>query len=275
VVNKLIDYAKSKGTQTQYKRALAVQLPTSPIYSYLEGRVPHPSHTYTRLAEITEEEEKERINKEIGERRTRLGARKDQVTWEVKREVYGGSDLENLYQKVIDWTNDDEIRRQYEEKLLRRAYDTLINLNTEEKSAKREQVATLARGMVLIKHPHALAWDIHLEWADVENIGDMDVGVLREYVEFFPEKGVAKVLKGYLSSEISPFPAPPPPPPPADDVSDDDFGGGVSLNPTAWSLEDRLVLMTDGLGDAKMSTLAHRLMAEYYTHLEETESAVD
>src|ERR1700761_7970458 len=93
IVNKLMDYAKLKGTQAQYKRALAVQLPSSSLYSYLEGRVPHPSHTYTRLAEITEEEEKERMNKEIGERRTRLGARKDQVTYEVKREIYGRSDL--------------------------------------------------------------------------------------------------------------------------------------------------------------------------------------
>jgi superkiller protein 3 len=274
IIDKLVSFTKANGTQTQYKRVLTAQLPTSSIYSFLEGRLPHPSHTYTRLAEMTEAEEKERINKEIGERRTRLGARKDQVTSDVKREVYGKSDLEGLYQNVIDWTTDHEVRRDYEERLLVRAYDTLINLPTDEKSGKREQVAKLARGFVLIKHPYALSWDIHLEWADVESIGHLDVGVLREYVEFFPDKGVSKVLMGYLSSGLSPFPAPPPSPV-QDDISDDDVGGGVSLNPTSWSAEDRLVLMTDGLADAKLSVLAHRLMAEYYFHLEEFESVVE
>ncbi|KAF2427689.1 putative antiviral protein [Tothia fuscella] len=275
VVDKLMAYVKANGTQTQYKRALAVHLPTSSIYPFLEGRLQHPSLTYTRLAEITEAEEKERVNTLIAERRTRLGARKEQVTADVKREVYGKSDLEGLYQNVIDWTSDHEVRRDYEERLLKRAYDTLVVVPTEEKKEKREQVAKLARGFVLIKHPYPLAWDIHLEWSDVESIGELDVGVLREYVEFFPDKGVAKVLKGYLSSDISPFPKPPPPPPPADDISDDDVGGGVSLSPTTWSAEDRLILMTDGLADAKSSVLAHRLLSEYYFHLEEFESVVE
>jgi superkiller protein 3 len=277
VVDKLVDFARAKGTRAQYKRALTVQQPTSSIYSFLEGRLPHPSAIYTRIAEITEEEERERINKEIGERRTRLGARKEQVTNDVKSEVYGSSDLEGIYQSIIDWTNDDEVRRNYEEKLLNRAYDTLLVLSREEKNSKRPQVYKLAKDMVLIKHPYHLAWEIELEWADVAYIGDMDVGVLREYIEFFPEKALSRVLQGYLSSDISPFPPPPAPPilDSSDAISDDDVEGGVSLNPTSLNAEDRLVLMTDGLVDAKFSTLAHRLMAEYFVHLEEYESTVE
>jgi superkiller protein 3 len=280
VVDKLVDFARAKGTRAQYKRALTVQLPTSSIYNFLEGRLPHPSAIYTRVADITEEEEKERINKEIGERRTRLGARKEQVTNEVKNEVYGSSELESLYQNIIDWTSDDEVRRNYEEKLLHRAYDTLLVVSREEKNTKRPQVYKLARGMVLIKHPYHLAWEIELEWTDVENIGDMDVSILREYIEFFPEKALTRVLQGYLSSDISPFPTPSAPTPPIpenhDAISDDDdVEGGVSLNPMSYNAEDRLVLMTDGLADAKNSTLAHRLMAEYFVHLEEFESTVE
>ncbi|RDI78521.1 hypothetical protein Vi05172_g11399 [Venturia inaequalis] len=273
VIEKALKHAKEKGTKSNYKRALKLQLPTSSIYTFLEGRIPHPSHTYLRLVETTEVEEKERINKEIGERRTRLGARKEQVTNEVKREVYGQSDLEELYQGLIDWTNDDETRRTYEEKLLQRAYDTLLVLLSGQKDAKREQVAKLAYGMVVIKHPYTLAWDIFLEWNDVEDIGKFDVGILREYIEFFPERGLSKVLKGYLGSELSPFPAATPMEIPDDAASDDEVGGGVSLIPVA--VEDRLVLMGDGLAEAKQSQLAHRLMAEYYAHLEEYETVVE
>lgn len=204
-VNKLIDFTKANGTKAQYKRALEVQLPTSSVYSCLEGRVPHPSHTYTRLAEITEAEEKERINREIGERRTRLGARLGQVTTEVKREVYNNSPLERLYQNIIDWTNDDEVRRQYEEKLLQRAYDTLIVLQPERKAAKREQVVKFAHGMVIIKHPFELAWELELEWTDVENLQELDLNVLWEFTGFFPDKGLSKVMTGYMNSDVSPF----------------------------------------------------------------------
>lgn len=163
-IDKLIDFTRKFGTKAQYACALAVQLPTSPIYEFLEGRLPHPSLTYTRIAEIAEAAETERINKEIGERKTRLGARIVEVTMEVKREVYERSELEDLYQHIIDWTNEDELRRAYEEKLLQHAYDTLVVLPREKKADKREQVMKLAHGMVIIKHPFLLAWQIELEW---------------------------------------------------------------------------------------------------------------
>jgi superkiller protein 3 len=165
-INKLVDFTRQNGTQAQYAKALATQLPTSPVYSFLEGRLPHPSLTYTRLAEITESSEMELINRLIGERKTRLGARITDVTAETKREVYQKSELESIYQNIIDWTNEDETRRMYEEKLLQRAYDMLVVLPMENKKDKREQVMKLAHGMVIIKHPFLLAWQIEFEWKD-------------------------------------------------------------------------------------------------------------
>lgn len=163
-IDKLVDFARKHGTKSQYARALGTQLPSSPVYSFLEGRLPNPSLTYTRIAEIYETEEKQRINKEIGERKTRLGATLSNVTSEVKREVYGKSELERIYESIIDWTNDDEQRREYEEKLLQRAYDTLLVLPAGKKADKREKVMKLAHDMVIIRHPFLLAWKIELEW---------------------------------------------------------------------------------------------------------------
>ena len=265
-IEKLVSFAKANGTTAQFKRALQVQLPTSPIYEYLEGRVPSPSHTFMRLAELTETEEKQRINKEIGERRTRLGARIGQVTTQVKNEVYSRSDLESLYKGVIDWSQDDELRREFEEKLLQRAYDTLTVMPDEYKDGKRQQVVEISRGMVIIKHPSRLAWDIHLEWQDLSNIQDLDVNILYEYVGFFSDSGLSKVLRAFLKSEISPFPQPEKVKP-ADGEEEEDE---ETLSP-----EDRLILMGEGLGDGKGSALAHRLVGEYYLHLEEFESAIE
>ncbi|OWP05159.1 hypothetical protein B2J93_3290 [Marssonina coronariae] len=280
VVDSFLQFAKHQGTRLQYRKAQELVLPTSPIYGYLEGRIPHPAHTYQIIAQITEFEEKERINKEIGERRTRLGAKIGQVTIEVKREVLKDSDLEDIYSQIIEWSNDDEIRRQYEEKLVQRCVDALTVLPPgPEKIVKRKKAMKLATDMVIIKHGFKLAWDIAIEWQDVENIGDLDVTVLREYCEMFPTAGLALVLRGFLSSEISPFPLPPPPTLKggdngSDDSDDDDDGGGVSLD-GPLSGEDRLLFMTDGMSDSGKSILAHRLVGEYYQYLEEHESLAE
>lgn len=163
-IDKLVDLARKHGTPQEYARALKTQLPDSPVYSYLEGRLPNPSHTFLRIAEIYEKSESSTITKLISERKTRLGATVESTTTQVKQEVYGASELEDIYEKIIDWTNDDELRRQYEEKLLQRCYDHLLVLPSGKKDEIREKVMKLARDMVVIRHPYLLAWKIELEW---------------------------------------------------------------------------------------------------------------
>lgn len=122
--------------------------------------------------------------------------------------------------------------------------------------------------MVIIKHPFAVAWRIELEWRDVEAFQEYDANVVREFVEFFPDDSLARVLKGYLTSEIAPFPLRLPQE--LEEGEEEKKEEEAPLSP-----EDRLLLMTEGLDDAKQSPLAHRLMGEYYLHLEESESAVE
>ena len=266
VVDKFTSLIKKHGNRTQCMRALEILLPTSCLYDYLEGRIPHPSFTYIKLAEMIEAEEKEKINREIGERRTRLGAKIGQVTTDVKREVLEISNLEDIYRNIIDWTQDDEIRRQYEEKLLQRAYDALVVLPTSKKEEKRQQVETLAQGLVILKHPFELAWRIIVEWKDGERLDEWDAGILREYIEFFSENGLSKVLKAYMESELAPFPR--------QQNGKRREEDGVDVEPLLTA-EDRLLMMIDGIQVKPPSALAHRLMGDYYLYLEEYESAVN
>ncbi|KAH7094859.1 hypothetical protein FB567DRAFT_15136 [Paraphoma chrysanthemicola] len=163
-IDKLVDHARRHGTRTQYAQALATQLPSSPVYSYLGARLPDPSLTYTRIAEIHETQEAQTIKRLIEERRLRLGATLDTTTSSVKNEVYAQSPLEGIYEEIINWTNDDELRRTYEEKLLERVYDTMLVLPSGEKAEKRDKVMKLAHDMVIIRHSFRLAWQIELEW---------------------------------------------------------------------------------------------------------------
>ncbi|KAK4690960.1 superkiller protein 3, partial [Lecanoromycetidae sp. Uapishka_2] len=264
VISKYVADAKKYGSRAQLKRSLDVYLPGRPLHDFLEGSIPQPASTYAKIADIVEAEEKEKINTEIGQRRTRLGAKIDQVTADVKREVLEASQLEELYGAIIDWTHDDEIRRQYEEKLLQRAYDTLAILSSPKKATKREQVKTLAEGLVILKHPFLLAWQIKLEWSDVEEIVELDAGLLKEYIEFFQDDGLSKVLRGYLQSDISPF---------SKLVTSDEGESKDNEVIESMSAEDRLILMTEGIEESTSSILAHRLMGQLYLNLDENESA--
>ena len=265
MIDKHVGFAKQHGSRTQYQKALELMLPDSDLYDYLEGRIPHPTNTYTKVIEIIETEEKQRINKLIGERRTRIGSRIGQVTDEVKREVFKDSKLESLYQAVIDWSNDDDLRRMYEERLLQHAYDTLAVLLPSDKPAKRAQVQKLSDGMIILRHPFALAWKIALEWQDAEQIVELEVGQLREYIELFPEDGLTKILQGFLESEASPFPIP------EKQQTEDTEEDPEEL----LSAEDRLISMTEGLEQSSRAFLSQRIMAAYFLHLQEYANAVD
>ncbi|KAJ5623263.1 hypothetical protein N7490_011868 [Penicillium lividum] len=268
LVNKYHKVASKSGSKAQLKKALELQLPTSKLYSFLEGRLPHPSHTYLRLIEIAEPEENEYINREIGERRTRLGARIETVTMEVKREAFKRSSLAQLYEGMIQWSNDDAVRRKYEEKLLQRAYEELEVAPMKSKRSKRNEILRAAQDMVIIKHPFELAWKIVLEWKDIESYSEWDVGVVREFIEFFPVTGLSKVLKGFLASELSPFPQ--------EEKSEQDKEADDSETPEESDMPaDRLILMAEGLDLARDSIIAHRIMADLYLSMEEHASTVE
>lgn len=282
VVDKLVSFAKEHGSRQQYKEALGAYLPTSPIYDFLEGRIQHPSVTYLRLAEITESDEKERISKEVGERRTRLGAKVNQVVSEVTREVLANSKLESLYGKVINWTRDDDERRLYEEKLLTHAYNHLLALPASDKEQKRKQVTDLAHGMIIIKHALPLAWHIELEWHDAEDVAGLDRDVLLQYVSLFPSTGLAQVIQGFLGLKMH-----------SENSESADRNGNDAAEAVALNNEERLLFLDvislslnprpqshadfvqDGLSDASESALAHRFVAQYYLDDEEYEGCVE
>ncbi|PHH59364.1 hypothetical protein CDD81_3345 [Ophiocordyceps australis] len=278
-VDRYVDFARAHGDSLQYADALWIRLPESPLYPILEGRFPSPAKTYETIAHIIEDYDKKRINTLIGERRTRLAAVLSDVTTQVKREVYGQSKLEHIYRQLIDWTNNDEVRRCFEEKLLRYCYDRLLVCPPEAKAEQQAIVLKLAQDMVIIEHPFKLAWEIAINWQDNKEIKDWDVQMLRTYCSFFPESDMYKVITAYLTSNLSPFP-------PAvetekkvpetswSDESEDDDDGGVPTSFLPLSDEDRLMMFTEGMAGAE-STLSYRLVGHFFLQLSEYETTVE
>ena len=286
VVDKFIDFARVRGNALQYADALWIQLPESPLFSILEGRFPHPVKTYETVAHILEDFEKKRLNTLVGERRTRLGAKLGDIKDEVKREIYAQSKLEHIYRQLINWTADDDTRRDFEERLVQYCHDRLLVTPPGPiKDEERSKVYGLASDMVVIRHPFKLAWDIAIEWQDNKDIVDWDVNHLRDYCSFFPESDLYKVVTAFLTSNFSPFPAAkdeegaraPKTPAAAtndsDESEDDDEEGGVPTSFVPLTEEDRLLMMTEGI--ATESIFAYRLVGSYFLQTGEYESTVE
>ncbi|GAB0134629.1 hypothetical protein EsDP_00002993 [Epichloe bromicola] len=283
VVTTFVDYVRMNGDRLQYADALGVQLPESPLYPILEGRFPHPAKTYESIAHILEEFEKKRINLLIGERRTRLGVTLSDVKVEVKREVYAQSKLEHIYRQLINWTNDDEVRRDVEEKILTYCHDRLLVTPAgPAKAEEQAKVLGLANDMVIIKHPYKLAWDIAIDWQDHKDISDWDVNMLRDYCHFFPDSDMYRVVTGFLTSNVSPFPVPKEPETKTDATynqsddseDDDDDDGGVPTSFVPMTDEDRLMMISEGITGSE-SAFAYRLAGTYFLQTGELESAVE
>ncbi|KAK5061179.1 hypothetical protein LTR84_007721 [Exophiala bonariae] len=267
VIDKYELFAKKYGSPSQYRKALELILPTSNLYPILEGRVLQPSLAYQRILESAQAEEKEWINSQIGERRTRIGSKIDQVTRQVKYEAISKFQIEQKYAAVIDWTRDDDARHDIEQKLFQRMYDNLLVLPSGAKTEQRDKVLNMANGMVIIKQPYPLAWKIALEWVDAEEIDHWDVNIFRDYIEYFPDEGLSKILRGFLDSDASPFPYVP--------TEGEESNNNGEDAPIRLSEAEQLIIMNEGLEDASDSLLGHRLLAYTYLRLEEWQSAVD
>ncbi|KAF2122098.1 hypothetical protein BDV96DRAFT_640163 [Lophiotrema nucula] len=111
----------------------------------------------------------------------------------------------------------------------------------------------------------------HADFDSAHDLLDLDIQTLRQFVEFFPNQGLAKVLTGYLSSGISKYPLAAP----SSDQPDLSEGGVALTQDVPVTQEDCLVMMTEGILEAKNSPLAHCLLGDYYLSLEEHESAAE
>jgi superkiller protein 3 len=148
-----------------------------------------------------------------------------------------------VYQKVIDWSEDAEIRRTFESKLLRHTWETLLVCSPEEKDMRRDKVWRVAHGMVVLNLPDELAWTICVDWRDFEMIGSQKsykranisemygVLFLQDLIRAIPQSGLAKVLSAYLKSDLSRFPS--------EEPEDEDEESGVKMRP-AVPIEDIL-----------------------------------
>lgn len=243
-LEKAVDLAKARGTALEQSQALKLILPISPFFHALQDRIPDAADTYQELCSILEDAESTRISTEIAKGRQRLGIKLDDLTAEVKNEVYLTSELEAIYIEIINWSHEEAVRREAERKLLAHAVDRLRVSKSVEKPDQLARVVNVARGMTIVKVPNELAWSIVLDWMDT-NLCDLDMNMLSLFVSLF-QRPLASALQAYIAYSRS---------------ENIDIAALINLLTDAYENDE--------------SILGQRLLIDCYVRTEQYEAAID
>jgi superkiller protein 3 len=170
----------------------------------------------TEITAQTESTESKSISDEIDRRRKRLTTTTsaEETRRIVLKEIMYKSPLPDLYDQILNHHSaPDEMRRETEVKLLRHLHTTLQSLpspflnisstlsesalaekqNTakifaKQKVGMRGRIEELVNGMITLKIEDELAWQIGLEWPDLENEKKgWDEYNLKRYMNIYPE----------------------------------------------------------------------------------------
>lgn len=289
-VNKYMEVVKKYGNKADEFKALKLLTPEEgEIYEYLEGRVLPLQTVYMQMVDIQESMDRSYFESEVNKRKTRLGARLEQVMRDVELEIYKDSPLETLYNQIINYAETDEIRRLTESKLLHMYNKLLILSEIKEKSHWRERIWDLIQGMVTLHIPEQAAWTIYFEWQDHSDISFFQSAELQEYIELFPGSPLAQALFAFRNSDLWHKEHP---------IQLEDSNNSAELaketkeeddsensvdkkeneeditSSTMMPQDEVLANLTEAYENAPQSTIISECLAKYYIHLKEYEYAI-
>ncbi|EEB08643.1 ski complex TPR repeat subunit Ski3 [Schizosaccharomyces japonicus yFS275] len=284
-MNKFQSSAQQYGTPEQKFQALKLLTPEGgTFYDYLEGLVPSVALLYMQMADIQEYLDKTYFDTEVAKRKNRLGAKLNQVMYDVDREIYSSSPLETIYQNIINWSHDEQVRRITESKLLHFFYKQLLLSDLNDKSPWLEKLTSLADDIVTLELPEQLAWSIHLEWADHRSFLELERTELTKYCELFPETPLASALEAFLQTSIGRLLLPSPKKPDNDGevkASEPEKGqeeaatNEVAVEEESTDGDQVFALFIDCLDANKDSILIHEMFAIHCYHIKDYETLTD
>lgn len=264
-----------------------------------------PQRALTDLVELTKRKEKASITSLLSKETMRLPrvltsehkARLNDLKWS----VYKKSDLAKLMEQLINVTDDDEVRQKYESEFLEYKYDLL--LSSPQKAKLQTEIKELVEGLIIVKHPSLLCWQLYFDWLDVKNLGEeLDLNNIIFFLQNFQSLGLGMVIYAYVMSDISPFNKnevvkrlkevkAPPLASTSDKVGDvdsknynaaSDLSDEMDADAALLNLEDNepigdpelnispkqtLAILTEGFESCSSSVFASRIVCNYYIHL--------
>ncbi|KAI0461247.1 hypothetical protein LJB42_001265 [Komagataella kurtzmanii] len=122
----------------------------------------------------------------------------------IKWAVYSKSMLPDYMSRLLEICEDEDLQKQYNHLWLSYQLDVLSCApNGDAKTGLQLKIFVACEGIVAVKRDVRLAWDIYLNWLDPQNVDDLPLWLLCDYMRLFGMEGLGSILYGFVYSDYS------------------------------------------------------------------------
>ncbi|ANZ76089.1 BA75_02330T0 [Komagataella pastoris] len=128
---------------------------------------------------------------------------KNQVN-SIKWAVYSKSMLPDYISRLLEICEDNDLQKKYDNLSLSYQLDVLSCApDGDTKTNLQKKIFVACEGIVAVRREVKLAWDIYLNWLDPQNVDDLPLWLLCDYIRLFGMEGLGSILYGFVYSDYS------------------------------------------------------------------------
>lgn len=290
VIKDVYNYLNARKYQTDdelHEAFLRAISPGTKLGDLLDGAMGKPEDTLRKLITLTKNREAQEVRQVLAKEKLKLPraltptlvAQLNLLEWSI-REPYH---LSQLYSDFLNYCQDDELRRKYEVEYLKYKYEILRIIPEKRKLIK--EIKEMCEDMVLIDTDDIFAWSLHFDLTDPKTLAHLDQDTVFRFISKFENEGLGLLLLAFCMSDLSPFDksklkdlnlkllSKSTPAPDGEDLETNIIEMDAAVSDSLLSPDEVLELMQVGSTKASNSMLAHRIICNYYIHLQEYEMA--
>ncbi|QBM90394.1 superkiller protein 3 [Metschnikowia aff. pulcherrima] len=272
-------YTQDQTLNEVYLRSV---LPGTELAEIAGSALGNPADNIHKLLTLVKSREDLEVRQAVAKEKLRLprvltpqlAARLHELEWLIREK----SDVSVLYGLYLEYCGDDTLRRLYEVEFLKYKYALLKIMP--HKNEMFLEIKEMADDLVLLDTLDLFTWSLHLDFQDPNTLGDLDQGLVKKAITKFKGEGLSAVLYLYVMSDMCPFDKeqykgiyfetekleP-------DTIIESDAIEVDEVVSEGLLLSEVLELMLQGYAKCQDLMLAHRIVCNYYIHLQEYEAA--
>ncbi|UCS20767.1 uncharacterized protein HLK63_G09801 [Nakaseomyces glabratus] len=292
------DYQES---EEQYLRHL---VPGKDLSEKLGRYLLSSSYALDKLIKLLNKKEQDRIAQIVSKERLKFSTSDPSFQIKINSlawEVYADSEVDQMYNQLVNIVDDDEKRAKLEEEWLKYRLRVLRSMPASMKPLYFEKVKTTIEDMVLVNHDSLDAWKLYFEWQDYSELDKIELKYILQFFKKFPNEPLAVILYSWASSKYSQYDKVQIQKVMTDETQADaksEIGSATESSSAEESdeeglkqedvkalmdtpeeyvglvEEDILLAMTENIKKAKTSILAHRIIVYYHLLSREYETAL-
>ncbi|KAL6449637.1 LOW QUALITY PROTEIN: SKI3 Superkiller protein 3 [Candida maltosa Xu316] len=202
-----LDVNKYKSNDQLFEFYLRSILPGSELGDLIGSAIEPTDVTVKKLLDFKLTQVEKQVTNRISKERVKFGrtitqeqkAHLDGIAWS----YYQDQSIVQLFDMFLNVCNDDGLRRKYEEKLLKFKYELLKICP--DKQSWYENIKQQIDDMILVDTRSLFCWNLYFDWSDVKTVNDLDESKIIAYLQNFQNEGLGLILFAFVMSDISPY----------------------------------------------------------------------